>query len=132
MNALIGGGAFLLAPDGHLLQMPISHVQKTPFSDFLIPGALLFTFLGVYPIFAAISLWMKPAWRWPEVVNPFRQSHWSRAASLTAGLIAMIWIIVQVQWIPIGFLHIFVFIWGAAILGVTLLPDVYGYSHKNV
>ena len=131
LNGLLGGGAFLLAPDGHLLQMPFSHLKNTPFSDFLIPGLLLFLFLGVYPIAVAYSLWRNPTWHWPDFLNPFKQTHWCWAGSLAAGVIAMIWIIVQIQWISIGFLHIFIFSWGILILLVTMLPMVRKYYRRN-
>ena len=131
LNGLLGGGLFLLAPDGHLLQMPFSHLKNTPFSDFLIPGLLLFMFLGVYPIAVACSLWRKPTWHWPDFLNPSKQTHWSWAGSLAAGLIAMIWIIVQIQWIPIGFLHILIFSWGILILFVTMLLMVWRYYRRN-
>jgi len=73
LQGLFGGGAFLLAPDGHLIQMPFSHLKNIPFSDFFIPGLLLFTFLGVYPIAIAYSLWKQPAWRWPDIIDPFKE-----------------------------------------------------------
>ena len=82
LNGLLGGGAFLLAPDGHLLQMPFSHLKNTPFSSFLIPGLLLFLFLGVYPIAVAYSLWRRPAWRWPDALNPFKQLHYRHGGRL--------------------------------------------------
>ena len=131
LNGLLGGGAFLLAPDGHLLQMPFSHLKNTPFSDFLIPGLLLFMFLGVYPVAVAYGLWKKPAWRWPDILNPFKQTHWSWAASLAAGVTAIIWIIVQIQWIPVGSLHIFILSWGVLILLVTMLPMVRMFYRRN-
>ena len=131
LNGLVGGIAFVLAPDGHLLQMPFSHLQNTPFADFLIPGLLLLLFLGVYPIAAAYSLCVQPAWRWPDALNPFKQVHWSWSGSLAAGVIAIIWIIVQVLWIPLGFLHIFIFGWGILILVVTLLPSVREYFRRK-
>ena len=130
INGLIGGIPFLLAPDGHLLQMPFSHLKNTPFPDFTIPGLLLTIFLGLYPLAAAYTLWRKPAWRWPGFINPFRQYHWSWAGSLAAGVIAVIWIIVQIQWIPVGFLHIFILSWGVLILVVTLLPGVRQYCRR--
>lgn len=130
LQGLLGGGAFLLAPDGHLLQMPFSHLKNSPFSSFLIPGLLLFLFLGVYPIADAYSLWRKPAWRWPDFLNPFKPIHWSWAGSLAAGVIALIWITVQVQWVPIGFLHIFIFSWGILILLTTLIPSVRQYYQQ--
>jgi hypothetical protein len=127
LQGLFGGGAFLLAPDGHLLQMPFSHLKNTPFSDFLIPGFLLFMFLGIFPITVAYGLWRQPTWNWPNIVNPFKQTHWSWAGSLAVGVTAMIWIIIQIQWIPVGFLHIFIFGWGVLIVLVTLPPNVRQY-----
>lgn len=131
LNGLLGGGAFVLRPDGHLLQMPFSYLENTPFPNFLIPGLLLFMFLGVYPLVVAYSLWKEPGWRWPNVLNLFKQTHWSWAASLATGVIAIIWIIAQIQWIPAGFLHVFIFSWAILILLVTLLPNVRRYYRLN-
>lgn len=127
VQGLYGGIAFLLAPDGSLLGMPFSYLKSSPFTSFLLPGLLLFLFLGIYPIAVAYSLWARPDWPWPDALNPFKTMHWSWAASLAAGVIAMIWIIVQIQWIPPGFLHGFIFGWGVLILVVTLLPVVRRY-----
>ena len=131
LGALFGGGAFLLAPDGHLIQMPVSHLEKSPFPDFLIPGAFLFTFLGVYPLAVAYSLWIQPAWRWPNSINPFKQFHWSWAGSLAAGVIVIIWITVEVVWVPFGFVHMLYFAWGVMLLMLTLLPSVRRYCKIN-
>lgn len=130
LQGLYGGGAFLLAPDGSLLQMPMSHLKNSPFPDFFIPGLLLFLFVGVYSLLVAWSLWRKPAWRWPDRLNPFKQFHWCWAASLAAGVITFIWIVVQIQWVPLGFLHIFILSWGALILIFTLLPPVRTYCRR--
>jgi hypothetical protein len=53
LGALFGGGAFILAPDGHLLGMPVSLLAGSPFSSYLVPGIVLFTFVGVAPLLAA-------------------------------------------------------------------------------
>ncbi len=124
VNGIAGGGAFLLAPDGRLLQMPISQLRNSPFSDFTIPGLLLGIFLGVYPLVAAYCLWARPAWRWPEAINPFKGTHWAWPGSIAAGVIAMIWIAVQVQWIEPWPLHTFIFAWGALIVLTALIPGV--------
>jgi hypothetical protein len=131
LNGLAGGGAFILAPDGSLLKMPFSHLKNTPFSSFLIPGVLLLLFLGVYPLGVAYSLWKRPGWRWPAALNPFKGIHWSWADSLAAGVIALVWITVQIQWIQPGFLHAFIFGWGILILIVTLLPGVRQYYKRE-
>jgi hypothetical protein len=123
-GALLGGSAFILAPDGHLIQMPLSHLNNSPFSSFLLPGILLFIFLGLYPLVIAYGLWKQPSWRWPNSLNPFKQTHWSWAGSLAASVIVLIWITVEVFWVPFGFVHIFYMAYGVLLVGITLLSKV--------
>jgi hypothetical protein len=132
LGALAGGAVFLLAPDGSLIQMPLSSLRYTPFSDFAVPGMLLFTFVGIYPVAIAYSLWRRPAWRWPDVLNPFKRMHWSWAGSLAAGVIVIIWIIVEVLLIRgVAFLHILYIAWGGVLILLTLLPDVRRYLARS-
>jgi len=128
LGALAGGGTFILAPDGHVIQMPLSNLKDSPFKDFLIPGILLFTFVGLVPLAVAYSLWKRPSWRWPEAINPFRDTHWSWAGSLAAGAIIILWITVQVLLIrAVAFLHVLYWVWGVVLLVLTLLPSVRRY-----
>ena len=53
LGALFGGGAFILGPDGHLLGMPTKLLAGSPFTSYLIPGIILFTFIGIAPLLAA-------------------------------------------------------------------------------
>ena len=53
LGALFGGGALILAPDGHLLGMPTKLLAGSPFSSFLVPGVILFTLVGLAPVLAA-------------------------------------------------------------------------------
>ena len=125
IGAVASGGVLLAAPDGHLMQMPVSMLEHSPFSSFLIPGALLFIFLGLYPLAVAYSLWKCPRWRWPEVLNPFKGIHWSWAGSLAAGVILLIWITVEVLLLrSVAFLHVLYFGWGIALILLTLVPGV--------
>ena len=103
LGALAGGGALLLAPEVSLLQMPVSILAGTPFRDYLLPGALLCTFVGVYPLVTAYGLYKRPAWAWGESLNPFKGTHWSWAGAVVAGIIVMVWITVQI--LLIGYLH---------------------------
>jgi len=50
----VGGGLLLaLAPDGHLLRMPITLLATTPFRTFFVPGLILLTLVGIVPLLAA-------------------------------------------------------------------------------
>lgn len=53
IGAVFGGIQFILAPDGHLLGVPLRMLAGTPFHTFLVPGLLLFTFVGLGPLVAA-------------------------------------------------------------------------------
>jgi hypothetical protein len=53
IGALFGGGALLLGPDGHLLGMTTKTLAGSPFGSYLVPGILLFVFVGVAPLLAA-------------------------------------------------------------------------------
>lgn len=57
IGALFGGGVFLLAPDGHLLGMTTKTLAGSPFQSYLVPGMILFVFVGIAPLLvAAITL----------------------------------------------------------------------------
>src|ERR1700730_9003100 len=53
VGALFGGGQFILAPDGHLIGVPLKMLAGTPFHSFLVRGRVLFTCVGLAPIVAA-------------------------------------------------------------------------------
>jgi len=111
-GCLLGGGFLVAAPDGHIMAMPVSIMHGT-FSDFLIPGIILFG-LGVLNLIAFISVLRRGNFDWV----------W---ASLALGGLT-IWFIVEITIVrELVWLH---FIWGlpvyAGILaGVPLLPSRY-------
>ena len=47
LGALGGGWGLITAPDGSNLGMPLSMLEHSPFPDFLIPGWILLTVLGL-------------------------------------------------------------------------------------
>ena len=81
IGAVGGGSLFILAPDGHLLGLPLKMLAGTPFHSFLLPGLLLFTFVGIGPIVAA-------------AVTP-RQRAIGPLAAMAVGVTLMTWIIVE-------------------------------------
>jgi hypothetical protein len=81
VGALFGGIQFILAPDGHLLGVPLRMLAGTPFHSFLVPGLLLFTFVGVGPMVAAAITARRGA------IGPL--------AALAVGLTLMGWITVE-------------------------------------
>ena len=81
IGALGGGGLLILGPDGHLLGIPPKMLAGTPFDTFLVPGILLFVFVGVLPIAAALVA--------------ARRRSIAPVAALAVGLTLMGWITVE-------------------------------------
>jgi len=131
LSAFLSGGLMIAYPDGSLMQMPLSMLEYSPFQDFLIPGVILFISLGVYPLLVAYSLWRHPTWRWAEALNPTKHMHWAWSASWAAGVIVLIWITVQVLLLrSIDFLHVLYFVWGCALILITITPRVRTYYRR--
>lgn len=81
VGALFGGGQFIIAPDGHLLGMTTTMLAGTPFRSYLVPGIILFTFVGVAPLLAAAITLRRQA------IAPL--------AAIAVGLILIGWICVE-------------------------------------
>jgi uncharacterized membrane protein (DUF373 family) len=103
LSGLAGGAAMILAPDGRILSIPVSMLADSPFSSYLIPGLLLFIFLGVYPLLSAYAQVTLPSWRQVQRNIPIKNLHWAWLAAFATGPIAIIWIATQIA--LIGYTH---------------------------
>jgi len=125
---MASGAMLFIAPDGHLMQWSTSDLAGTPFSDYLIPGIILFLFIGVFSIFVGYGLLKQPAWNGPDIINPIKKMHWAWTASWAAGIIMLIWISVETILLGyISFLQPFIAVYGVIIIFLTLLPSVRRY-----
>jgi hypothetical protein len=109
----LGGGAFLIAdPTGETLNLPLSFLSNSPFPDYFLPGIILFSVLGVYPLTVTAGLWKRKYWGW--------------LGSILLGIALLIWIFVEI--IMIGYqseppLQLIYGILGIVILFLALLPS---------
>src|ERR1700687_5286642 len=94
IGAVGGGSLFILAPVGHLMGLPLKMLAGTPFHSFLVPGLLLFTFVGVAPFVAAAITARRLA------IGPL--------AALAGGVTLMSWITVEMVMVA-GFMRL---LWG--------------------
>ncbi|MCF8242457.1 MAG: hypothetical protein K9J16_13850 [Melioribacteraceae bacterium] len=54
LSGLFGGLILIIDPTGNSIQLKSEWLNATPFADFLIPGIILFIFIGVGHIFGFI------------------------------------------------------------------------------
>lgn len=79
----LGGGLGLVAdPSGRALDIPLAWLEGSPFKDYLIPGLVLLTLLGLGPVVVLYAL--------------RAGKRWARSAALVIGLALVGWIGVQV------------------------------------
>jgi hypothetical protein len=131
IGALVSGELLMDAPDGSLLHMPLSVMHGSPFSDFFLPGMILFVFVGSIPALVAYGLWVRPEWDWTEKLNPLQPYYWAWTGSLVTPVIVFVWLTVELMWVHIGFLHYLYYSWAALILLITLLPVTRKFYKKK-
>ncbi len=130
--AIISGAMLFLVPDGSLLAMEADVLADSPFNSYLIPGIILFLFIGVFPLIVGLGL-VNTSWRWLKRINPFRGHYWAWTGALTTGVILLVWIIVET--VLIGYVSVLqpvMGFWGALILCLALLPPVRRYYRVPV
>jgi hypothetical protein len=123
-NALFAGFLMITGIQAAGIGMSVSELRNTPFNSYLIPGLLLFSFNGVFPLFTLIGLVAKPKWGWPNIINLYKDKHWAWAYSIYVGVITITWILVQITIIQFSILQPIVAGIGLLILVLTLLPRI--------
>jgi hypothetical protein len=125
VGAIFGGAVLIISPSGKLFGMPLSMLGNSPFHNFLIPGIILFSVLGVAPVFITIALLKKPSGRFAEKLNLFRDMHWAWAFSIYIAFALIIWLQVEMYFLQaVNWLHCLYMIIALAIILIALLPAV--------
>lgn len=83
--AVAGGLGVILDPSGESLGVSVDLLISSPFKNFLIPGIVLFTVVGLTSLLVSFFT--------------FKQHLLSGGATIVQGFIMMIWIVLQVYWI---------------------------------
>jgi len=83
LGALLGGWMLITDPTGGELGMSLTWLAGTPFSNFLIPGIILFTINGLGTFVGSVST--------------LKSARFSGETAIALGVFMMLWIIIQVS-----------------------------------
>lgn len=118
VSAVAGGIGLLVDTSGEVLGLPVSLLAGSPFEDYLIPGLVLLSVLGILPLVVGYALLRRRPLAWPGVV--------------AVGLAVPIWFAVQARVIgwgnPIQWAYLAI---GVAILLLAFLPSVRRFSRVS-
>lgn len=111
ITAFLGGTALVLGvivPSlTSVLTPPVEYLDGTPFSSYLIPGIVLAVVVaGTQAIAFAMEL---------------RRHPWADAATAVAGFAVLVWIFVQMVFIPFSFLQAAYFLTGLLEVGLVMV-----------
>lgn len=125
VSGLFGGIMLMIDPSGSLLSMPLWLLDNTIFRTYLIPGVILFLFLGIFPAFTLYGLITKRQFIFTYKVSPYSNKHWAWVYSLYCGIILILWIEFQVMLIGYGhYIQIVYALLGVLIIILTILPSM--------
>jgi peptidoglycan/LPS O-acetylase OafA/YrhL len=79
----IGGGLALMAgPNGEIIPLPVAALSGSPFANYFVPRAVLFTIIGLGPLGAAVLAW--------------RRHRLAPLAAFAVGVALLGWLIVEI------------------------------------
>lgn len=139
IGAIYGGINLINDPSGDSIKLPITLLEGTVFSNYLIPGIILFLLLGFFPLFLIFPLIFKPDWPIINSLNIYKSYHWAWTYTLYTSIILIIWIDVQIMILGTGSIIQGAYgLLGVFILIITLTPGARRYyrihtsSHRPV
>jgi len=126
LSALGGGALLMISPTGKLIGgLPLSILDHSPFASFLIPGIILFCILGLVPCMISFALIRKPANRFAEYFNFFKDMYWAWSFSIYIAVTLIIWIQVETIFVRgVGWLQTFYMLYSIPIIFIALLPQI--------
>ena len=131
LGAVYGGGILIISLLGELLGMLLSMLDHSSFNNFLIPGIILFTSLGVIPICVTFALIKKPECKFAELFNYLKDMHWAWTYTIYISFVLVIWIQIEMVFInSVHWSHTLYMFWALIIIFLALLPQVRSLYRK--
>lgn len=125
IGAIGGGIVLIISPMGELIGIPLSEYKNLPFNSYLIPGITLLSVIGILPLLLIIALLKKPKSKVANLINIFKDMHWSWSFCIYIAFALLGWIHIQLIFLQgvVHWLHTFYVFYAILILIVALLPS---------
>lgn len=127
LGGLYGGATLVLDPSGNLLGLPLSVLDNTAFTNFLVPGLILLVVLGLFPLVVTVALWLRPKWNAAAWLERRFGEHWAWVGAGVVGVGLAIWLLVELWLVGYSFFLLIYSLVAALILVLTLLPSTRRY-----
>jgi len=125
LGAIFGGIIFIISPSGKLFGMPLSMLENSPFNNFLIPGIILFSVLGLVPIGLIFALIKRPQNKFAELFNFYTDMYWAWTYCIYIAFALIIWIQFEMTFLrAVHWSHTLYMFFAIVILFVALLPQI--------
>jgi len=124
LGAFYGGIVLIISPNGSFFNMPSDLLSNSPFKSFFIPGIILLTTFGIFPIFVIYGLIKKPESVMLNKLNLLYDYHFSWTFAVYIGFGQIIWINIQtLMFNSVDFIHTIYSSLGILIICIALLPQ---------
>ena len=131
LGAIAGGVVLIISPSGKLMGMPLALLDPSPFTNYLIPGIILFLVLSIIPILLIIALLRKRTSKFAEQFNFCPDMHWAWSYTIYIAFILIFWIQIEMVMLnAVSWLHTFYMLLAVIIIFVALLPHVRNLYRK--
>lgn len=117
---IIGGVSLISDPTGADINLSLLLLKDSPFRDYLLPGIILLTILGIYPIIVFVGL--------------YKGKYWALCSAKLLGIALILWVASEI--ITIGYktdqpLQSISGLLGLLILVLASLSNIQNFYIKN-
>lgn len=126
LTAAAGGAALLIG--GTAMSPPTAWLEALPVVDsWVIPGLVLGIGFGLGSLLTAYGVWARPVTGWLAAIESATGHHWSWLATMAIGLGQVIWIVLEMIYLPeLSWLQV---VYGPLGLALMALPWTAGMRH---